>query len=249
MFSFLEFWYNEPGEKMKIIKKWLKRGFFLLLLAFLLLVGAGYVQYRTVIAKTPLSEAIANVQASENYVLLEDIDPFFLQAVVAVEDRRFYQRRGLDIRALGRSLWTNLKNFDLLEGGSTIGQQVGKNLYFDFRFNVLRKIAEVFLLYDIENTISKDETLELYVNMNYYGDGFTGIKRASRGYFGRLPSELTLGQASLLAGLPQSPSRFQLSNHFERAKVRQKKVLGDMVELEIITQQQADEIFMEEVYE
>ncbi|MBV1710173.1 MAG: transglycosylase domain-containing protein, partial [Erysipelothrix sp.] len=87
------------------------------------------------------------------------------------------------------------------------------------------------------------------VNMNYYGDGFYGVKQASMGYFNRLPSELTLGQASLLAGLPQSPSRFQLSNHFERAKIRQKKVLGDMVELNIISQQQADEIYLEDVYE
>ena len=221
----------------------------MLLLSFVLLVGAGYAQYRIVINETSLTDAIANVQASENYVLLEDIYPFFLQAVVAVEDRRFYQRSGLDIRSIGRAMWSNLKNFDFLEGGSTIGQQVGKNLYFDFRFNILRKIAEVFLLYDIENSISKDETLELYVNMNYYGDGYTGIKQASEGYFSRLPNELTLGQASLLAGLPQSPSRYQLSNHFERAKIRQKKVLGDMVDLEIITQQQADEIFMEDVYE
>jgi membrane peptidoglycan carboxypeptidase len=234
---------------MKIIKKWLKRVLILLLLIIVLLVGAGYVQYRIVIGETPLIEAIANVQASENYVRLEDIDPFFLQAVVAVEDRRFYQRMGLDFRSLGRAFWTNLKNLDLLEGGSTIGQQVGKNLYFDFRFNILRKIAEVFLLYDIEKTISKDETLELYVNMNYYGDGFTGIKRASMGYFGKLPNELSLGQASLLAGLPQSPSRFQLSNYFERAKIRQRKVLGDMVELGLISQQQADEIWLEDVYE
>lgn len=234
---------------MKIIKKWLNRTLFLLVLSLLLLLGAGYIQYRIVIQETPLSEAIANVQASTDYVLIEDIDPFFLQAVVAVEDRRFYQRQGLDIRALGRAMWTNIKNLEFLEGGSTIGQQVGKNLYFDFRFNILRKIAEVFLLFDIEKSISKDETLELYVNMNYYGDGFYGVKQASMGYFNRLPSELTLGQASLLAGLPQSPSRFQLSNHFERAKIRQKKVLGDMVELNIISQQQADEIYLEDVYE
>ncbi|PKM69954.1 MAG: penicillin-binding protein [Firmicutes bacterium HGW-Firmicutes-19] len=234
---------------MKIIKKWLRRALFLLFLSIMLLVTAGYVQYRIVIEETPLIEAIAKVQTSNDYVVLKDIDPFFLQAVVAVEDRRFYQRQGLDIRALGRAMWTNIKNLELLEGGSTIGQQVGKNLYFDYRFNILRKIAEVFLLFDIEKTISKDETLELYVNMNYYGDGYTGIKRASMGYFNRLPSELTLGQASLLAGLPQSPSRFQLSNHFERAKVRQKKVLGDMVDLNIITQQQAEKIYLEDVYE
>jgi monofunctional glycosyltransferase len=245
----LEFWYNEPGDKMKIIKKWLRRALFLLMLSLLLLVGAGYIQYRIVIMKTPLQQAIANVQASTDYVIIEDIDPFFLQAVVAVEDRRFYQRQGLDVRALARAMWTNIKNLELLEGGSTIGQQVGKNLYFDFRFNILRKIAEVFLLFDIEKSISKDETLELYVNMNYYGDGFYGVKQASMGYFNRLPSEMTLGQASLLAGLPQSPSRFQLSNHFERAKIRQKKVLGDMVELNIISQQQADEIYLEDVYE
>jgi membrane peptidoglycan carboxypeptidase len=234
---------------MKIIKKWLQRTLFLIVLSLMILVTAGYVQYRIVIKETPLIEAISKVQASENYVVLKDIDPFFLQAVVAVEDRRFYNRQGLDIRAIGRAVWTNVRNFEFLEGGSTIGQQVGKNLYFDFRFNILRKVAEVFLLFDIEKTISKDETLELYVNMNYYGDGYTGIKRASLGYFNRLPSELTLGQASLLAGLPQSPSRFQLSNHFERAKLRQKKVLGDMVDLNIITQQQADEIYLEDVYE
>jgi monofunctional glycosyltransferase len=234
---------------MKMLKKWIRRILLMVLLFAVLLIGAGYVQYRIVIKQTPLLEAIENVQSSSNYVKTEDIDPFFLQAVVAVEDRRFYQRTGLDIRSIGRAFWTNIKNFELLEGGSTIGQQVGKNLYFDYRFNVLRKVAEVFLLFDIEKTISKNETLELYVNMNYYGDGYTGIKRASMGYFGKLPNELTLGQASLLAGLPQSPSRFQLSNHFDRAKTRQKKVLGDMVELGLITQKQADEIFMEDVYE
>lgn len=234
---------------MKFLKKWLTRLLITLLVLGLLLLAAGYIQYRIVIAQTPLSEAIAKVQANENYVPIDKIDPFFLQAVVTVEDRRFYQRTGLDVRAIGRALWTNLKNFDWLEGGSTIGQQVGKNLYFDYRFNILRKVAEVFLLYDIENLISKDETLELYVNMNYYGDGYTGIKRASVGYFNRQPDDLTLGQASLLAGLPQSPSRFQLSNHFDRAKVRQKKVLNDMVETGVITEQQAEEIYLEDVYE
>lgn len=234
---------------MKFLKKWLTRVLITLLVLGLLLLAAGYIQYRIVIAQTPLSEAIAKVQANENYVPIDKIDPFFLQAVVAVEDRRFYQRTGLDVRAIGRALWTNLKNFDWLEGGSTIGQQVGKNLYFDYRFNILRKVAEVFLLYDIENLISKDETLELYVNMNYYGDGYTGIKRASVGYFNRQPDDLTLGQASLLAGLPQSPSRFQLSNHFDRAKVRQKKVLNDMVETGVITEQHAEEIYLEDVYE
>ncbi len=234
---------------MKFIRKWLTRLLVAVLISGLLLILAGYIQYRTVIAETPLNEAIANVQSSEHYVSLEQIDPFFLRAVVAVEDRRFYERTGLDVRAIGRAAWTNLRNFEFLEGGSTIGQQVAKNLYFDYRFNILRKVAEVFLLYDIEKTISKDETLELYVNMNYYGDGFTGIKRASWGYFRRQPDQLTLGQASLLAGLPQSPSRFQLSNHFDRAKVRQKKVLNDMVETGVITKQQAEEIYLEDVYE
>jgi membrane peptidoglycan carboxypeptidase len=234
---------------MKFLKKWLTRILMTVLALGLLLLAAGYIQYRIVIAQTPLSEAIAKVQADENYVRIDQIDPFFLRAVVAVEDRRFYQRTGLDVRAIGRALWTNLKNFDLLEGGSTIGQQVGKNLYFDYRFNILRKVAEVFLLYDIESLISKDETLELYVNMNYYGDGYTGIQRASKGYFNCQPDDLTLGQASLLAGLPQSPSRFGLSNHFERAKVRQKKVLSDMVDMGWITQQQAEEIYLEDVYE
>jgi len=234
---------------MKKAKKWLLRLCFWLSLLGLMIVGIGYIQYRQLIANRPLVEVIEIAQKNSNYVTLDLIDPFFLQAIVTTEDRRFYDRQGFDIWAFGRAIITNMRQRALVEGGSTIGQQVAKNLYFDHRTSVMRKIMEVFLLYDIEKAITKDETLELYVNIIYYGDGYTGIRRASRGYFGKEPIALSAGQATLLAGLPNSPSRFQLSNHFNRAKTRQRHILDALVRYQVISKEKADEIYQEDVYE
>lgn len=233
---------------MKTLLSWFKR---LILVALAIMIGLftiGYIQYRVLISQSPLSEMMETARNKPTYVTIEKIDSFYLETVVAVEDKRFYQRSGFDFRAFGRAMMTNITTLSLAQGGSTIPQQVAKNLYFDYRTNLMRKIIEIYLLYDLEAQYSKDEILEMYVNIIYFGDGYTGIARATTGYFNTTPEVLSKGQATLLAGLPQSPSRFQLSNHFQRAKARQKIVLSMLADQGLISEEEAEQIFKEDVY-
>lgn len=233
---------------MKTLLSWFKR---LILVALAIMIGLftiGYIQYRVLISQSPLSEMMETARSKPTYVTIEKIDSFYLETVVAVEDKRFYQRSGFDFRAFGRAMMTNITTLSLAQGGSTIPQQVAKNLYFDYRTNLMRKIIEIYLLYDLEAQYSKDEILEMYVNIIYFGDGYTGIARATTGYFNTTPEVLSKGQATLLAGLPQSPSRFQLSNHFQRAKARQKIVLSMLADQGLISEEEAEQIFKEDVY-
>ena len=108
--------------------------------------------------------------------------------------------------------------------------------------SITRKITEAFLTYELEGNYEKDEILELYLNVINYGDGYIGIAAASRGYFGKEPSQLTLDEASLLAGIPQSPSNFQLSDHLAQAQEKQKVVLEAMVRENKISEAQMNEI-------
>lgn len=234
---------------MKFLLKWFKRLIMVALAVIFSLFAIGYVQYRLLISNAPLHQMMEDQRSKSTYVTIDQIDSFYLETVVAVEDKRFYQRNGFDFRAFGRAMMTNVSKLSFAQGGSTIPQQVAKNLYFDYRPNLMRKIIEIYLLYDLEAQYTKDEILEMYVNIIYFGDGYTGIQRASIGYFNTLPDGLTQGQATLLAGLPQSPSRFQLSNHFQRAKARQKIVLSMLVNQEIISEEEAETIYKEDVYD
>ena len=124
----------------------------------------------------------------------------------------------------------NITQKKVLQGGSTITQQVAKNLYFDNDQNFLKKIAEMFVAFELEENYSKDEILELYVNIIYYGDNNYGIKEASNNYFGIEPIALDYDQSTLLAGLPQAPSSYALGENYELAKERQKQVIAALEE-------------------
>lgn len=223
--------------------KWVKR--LVLVLLLIIIIGAGwltvlgYQRYKEAIDEVPLAEKIEEVKQREDYTPLDQISPDFVNAVVAVEDRRFYTRHGVDVISLGRALLTNLITGEVREGGSTIPQQLAKNLYFTHKPSLTRKIAEVFFLYELEANYSKDEILSFYVNVIYYGDGHYGIAQASRGYFDKEPAELTLAEATLLAGLPQSPSRYQLSSGKELALQRQQQVLEAMQAVGLIDSEQS----------
>lgn len=181
--------------------KWIKR--FVLVLLTLLVIGggwltaSGYQRYKEAIAEMPLADKIEEVKQREDYMPLDQISPDFVNAVVAVEDRRFYTRQGIDVISLGRALLTNLISGELKEGGSTIPQQLAKNLYFTHKPSLTRKIAEVFFLYDLEAAYSKDEILSFYVNVIYYGDGHYGIAQASRGYFNKGTFRADVGGSDL----------------------------------------------------
>ncbi len=176
---------------MKRVRKFIIRFFALAILAMLIaggvLGGFGYKMYHDALAELPLVEKVAEIQADPDYTTLAEIPEIYLDAVVAVEDHRFEQHFGIDLIAIGRAAWNNLTSWSLREGGSTITQQLAKNLYFTQEKSIIRKIAEMFMAFRLENSYTKDEILELYVNSIYFGDGYYCIYDASQGYFGKPP--------------------------------------------------------------
>ena len=166
----------------------------------------------------------------------------YINAVISVEDKRYYEHGPIDFIGIARAIFVNLKNGELREGGSTITQQVAKNLVFSQDDTLSRKLGEVFAAYDLEKNFSKEEIFALYVNSAYFGDGYYGIYEASMGYYNKLPKDLNLDEASMLAGVPNAPSVYAPTVNPDLAKQRQKHVLNTMVENNYITQEQADAI-------
>lgn len=201
---------------------------FLLLIAILVAAGTagiGYLTYKNAIEETPIEEKVSQIQAKTDFKTLEQISPDFTDAIVAIEDRRFYEHGAIDPIALVRATIVNLIEGEKQQGGSTLTQQVAKNLYFNHEKTYIRKVAELFTAWNLEKRYSKDEILELYVNLIYYGDGNYGIAEASMNYFGKDPADLSYDEATLLAGLPQAPSAYALSTNYARAKERQEEVI------------------------
>lgn len=210
----------------KFIKKIFKLLFMLFLTAVCLILLLGYGKYKLATNELPLTERVEAITAKDSFVPLNQINPEFLQAIVAIEDHRFYEHGPIDFIALVRATVVNGLKGEIVQGGSTLTQQVAKNLYFTNEQSFIRKVAELFVAYHLEKTYTKDDILELYVNIIYYGDGNYGIKAASENYFGKQPKDLTYDEATLLAGLPQAPSAYALSNHYEQAKRRQQEVIN-----------------------
>ena len=165
---------------------------------------------------------------------------------MAVEDRRFYKHNGFDIIGTTRAIYNDIKANELLEGGSTISQQLAKNLYFPKDNTLQRKIAEIFMAMKIEREYEKEDVLEFYVNGIYYGSGYYSIYDASVGYFNKEPKEMTDYECTLLVGIPNAPSVYSLNNRPDLARQRQKKVIDCMVEVEYITEDEGKEILGEE---
>ena len=167
---------------------------------------------------------------------------FYLDAVVAVEDHRFYNHGAIDPIAIARAIWTNIKAFELKEGGSTITQQVAKNVYFTQEKTALRKIAEVFMAFEIEKNCDKDAILEMYVNTSYFGSGYYGIKEAANGYYDKEPIDMNEYESSMMAGVPNAPSVYAPTKNPHLAAQRQRQVLEKMVRYEYITEEEKNEI-------
>ena len=227
---------------MKVIKK-----IIILIVLIILFVGValtyqGYQMYKQALEKISVKDKVAELQAQENYTKFEDLPEFYLDAVVAVEDRRFYEHGALDYIGIARAIWTNIKAFELKEGGSSITQQVAKNVYFTQEKTALRKIAEIFMAFEIERNCDKDTILEMYVNTSYFGSGYEGIKEASKGYYDKEPIEMNKYECSMMAGVPNAPSVYAPTKNPDLASQRQRQVLEKMVRYEYITQEEMDEI-------
>lgn len=177
---------------------------------------------------------------------LESISTRFLQAVIAVEDARFYKHPGVDVIRLAKVILINIKQRSLSQGASTITQQLARGLYLTQDKNFVRKFREAVIALQLERHLTKQEILELYVNQVYMGHGLYGIQNAAQFYFGKDASELNLAQASLLAGVIQIPEVYSPYNNWDAARRRQKIVLDRMVAVGALTSQQADEAYADE---
>ncbi len=180
-------------------------------------------------------------------VHLAEIPDYVPQAFLAIEDRRFYEHEGVDRIGVLRAVLANLRAGETVQGGSTLTQQLARNLFLTPRQTVNRKLREMVLASRLERRLTKDEILELYLNRVYLGDQAYGVDAAARRFFGKPATELTLAEAAMLAGLPKAPSRSAPTESLERATARQHVVLAAMVDAGYITSEQRDEAIAQRI--
>lgn len=171
----------------------------------------GYQIYQDKIQEQSLSERVNQLKSKEDYVTLDQISPIYKEAVLESEDRRFYQHGPVDYYGLARAMLTNLTTFSFKEGGSTITQQLSKNLCLSFEKDLSRKFAEVFIARDLEKMYSKDEILEMYLNITYLGEGNYGIQAASQYYYHIDAINLNKQQSDILVKTLKRPSAYNPS--------------------------------------
>jgi 1A family penicillin-binding protein len=181
------------------------------------------------------------------WVPLEEISPYVREATLAIEDQHFYDHYGFDIKRIAGAAIADLKAMAMVQGASTITQQYARNLYLDHDKTWKRKAMEALYTIRLEVNYSKQQILEGYLNTIYYGHGAYGIEAASRLYFDKHAKDLTLGEASMLAGIPKGPSYYSPYTHEARAKQRQKLILSEMHAQGYITQQQEDAVLQEKL--
>lgn len=204
-------------------------------------VWEGYRMYQEAIDEVSLGDKAAAIRGKESFTSYEDLPELYVDAILSVEDKRFFQHPGFDVLATGRAVLNDLHAGSFVEGGSTITQQLAKNLYFSREKELTRKVAEVFVAFDLERSYDKYEILELYVNTIYFGDGYYTVKDASQGYFSKEPSEMTDYESTLLAGIPNAPSKYAPTVSPELARQRQQQVLSRLVKCGHFTEEKAME--------
>ena len=212
--------------------KFIKRLIFCVILLIIalsaLVLWLGHREYKAVTAELPLEQAVADIRAKEHYTVYDDLPTTYVRAVVAVEDKRFYKHGGIDPIGIARAVYVNIRDKELHEGGSTITQQLAKNIYFIGDNSPIRKLAEVFVSLDIEENYTKDEILELYANSIYFGDGYYCIYDAAMGYFDTEPADMDEYQCTMLAGVPNAPSVYAPTKNPDLAEQRRQIVLRRM---------------------
>lgn len=182
------------------------------------------------------------------WVKLNHISPYLQKATIDVEDKRFYQHHGFDFKRMAAAAFTDIKSFSKVQGASTITMQYARNLYLSNDKTWQRKFLEAFDTMRLEMNYSKNQILEGYLNTIYYGHGVYGAEAASEYYYGKHAKDLTLAEASMLAGIPKGPTYYSPTNNYKRAKSRQKLILSKMVEQKDITKQQAQAAYNEKLH-
>ena len=233
-----------------MLKRFVKRLLSCLLLAalfVLVVIGGtlgvqGWRLYRATAAQKPIAGLYDEISSRPGFAGCDQLPQTYIDAVISVEDSRFERHHGIDPAAIVRALWADLRTRSLAEGGSTLTQQLAKNIYFTQEKRFARKAAELFAALDIEKHCSKQQIFEMYVNTIYFGSGCYGIAEAAEGYFGKTPAELTSAECVLLAGLPNAPSAYSPHSSPELALKRSQVVLDRMVSCKKLTKTQAREL-------
>ena len=238
---------------MKHLKHFVRFSLFLIIIVALIL-GSGFCYAKMspkleirVANSITLYDKDQNVffQGSESkkWISLDEISPVLIQATIATEDKNFYEHFGFDFARIAKAFYINIKNKKTTQGASTITQQYAKNLFLDFDKTWKRKWQEMLYTIRLEANYSKDEILEGYLNTINYGHGMYGVENASHFYFNKSAKDLTLAEASILVGIPKSPSNYSPITNLDAAKTRQKLILDLMVKNEVISQKQADDAY------
>lgn len=226
--------------------KWVAAIMFMVVLCFSVTVAVkGYGMYREAVDSISLEDKVASIRAKENYTTFDQLPEIYVDAVLSVEDHRFYNHPGIDVIAIGRAVFNDIKAGAFVEGGSTVTQQLAKNMYFSQEKELVRKVAEVLVAFDLERNYSKNEILELYVNTIYFGSGYYCVHDAAQGYFEKEPEQMNDYESTLLAGIPNAPSVYALTNRPELAVQRQRTVVECMVDQKYLTREEADRILQE----
>ncbi len=259
---------TEAGKKKNKRKKGGWAAFILIiLLVLLVLVGAAAAFYFTIVFDLP---RLTNLKDYSPYIVSEVysedealIGEFFIErrtvvtlsqmprllsrAFIAAEDARFFEHRGIDYWRILGAAFRNIEALDVVQGGSTITQQIAKSFFLTPERSFLRKVKEAILAQRIEHYLTKNEILYLYLNQIYLGEGAYGVAAAANSYFGKRVQNLTLAECALLAGLPPSPNNLSPLKNPKKARERQLYVLSRMVERRMITREQAQRAQAEEI--
>lgn len=202
----------------------------------------GYQMYKEAVTEKPINECGKEICCMEGVTSYSELPQFYIDATISVEDQRFENHCGIDLIAIGRAALTNIKERSFVQGGSTITQQLAKNMLFMQEKKLERKAAEMFAALELESGYTKEEIFELYVNTSYFGNGYYGVGEAAAGYFGKLPSELSEYECAMLAGVPNAPSVYSPDGENELAVQKTEIVLDSMVRNKIITWEDAGRI-------
>lgn len=184
--------------------------------------------YQAALEELPLEDKVESIVSQENYTSLSGLPATYLDAVLAVEDRSFYTHHGISLRSTGRAVVRNFQEGEVVEGGSTITQQLAKLWYFELDRKYDRKVAELLMAFNIEKHYSKEEILEFYFNSIYFGSGYYTVYDASMGYFGVVPADMNDYQATMLAGIPNAPSVYSPDVNPDLAEQRRQQVIHCM---------------------
>lgn len=244
-------------DNMRVLRFFCKMGLFLFISFIVVIIGLYLYAYLS--PKLELrtagqyyiydtdDELVYQGSSTSEWVSLEDINYNLINAVISVEDKNFYSHHGFDYLRIAKAMYLNIKNGKITQGASTISQQYIKNIFLDFSTTWSRKIEEAFLTLELEVHYTKDEILEGYLNTINYGQGNFGIGNASRYYFNKEPLDLTLEEALILAGIPNSPENYNPVANYDLSIERAKIVGESMVENGYLTQEEFDNLFQEKI--